>query len=776
MPLAVTFRVLDDDGEDHAIGRVVWDGEAATADPPGHRFLADWATTVAAQPDPAAALRELPRMYRTAYRRAELTEDAAVESRLALEVVAPAFASAVLVDDVDTVTVTEGYTGRITDKLGRSRCYQNGRPVECHKAPDDSAHADRRRRARDVLADPSKATKADLAALADALKGMTVAEIRALQKTFMGRFGSQVKPERVNALVAWAKGQAGAARGDGPAERAPGADVLPGGDAPLGELDTPTLKARHDVLVQRVDDLKRQLIAANNAGRKRDAADLMDATRRATNERQSAEYELYGVPGGVNEPRRGGRPDVGAAAVDPQVNKSAADLPEPPETKISTVADDLSDYVRQKIDPSFADHAGAIADAMRRQAAMPPDALDSHLAAAARSARRAKGITPDVIEDVAAALNRLRGHETDRSDRRARLDAAAQREADIQRAAVDPAAAATPAQKDYADAYHRLKAHVEGGGEIQFANPVSGKVERWTVGTFAFDPQTGVIRIPQSLRSRKMVTLPPSQVVQMASMLPRRPEDKPPPPEVLKDYPALAPAPAPADAGGGSSGPGGLIPPADPAALGPRAVRSLQTWRDESKPLADRIDRLADLDTTVFDPLHRAGLLTTQNGFAGNNEVFRHLLGTLKDWDGSDRSAGARRMADQQLQTHEKKAGEYAAALRGLADRGVTFTDHGAAVGPDQLRAAADLYAAEAPKAVAAVRAHMDAPPPAATAPGAVELAKRLDADEVRRYGRYARGNMPDMAFVVARGAARRLGLPVEDVAAAMAHAARGTR
>jgi hypothetical protein len=73
--LTVTFRGLDDEGEDHVLGTVTWDGAKAAADPSGHRFLEDWAETIRQQPDPAAAMRTLPQMYATAYRRAELTED-----------------------------------------------------------------------------------------------------------------------------------------------------------------------------------------------------------------------------------------------------------------------------------------------------------------------------------------------------------------------------------------------------------------------------------------------------------------------------------------------------------------------------------------------------------------------------------------------------------------------------------------------------------------------------------------------------------------------------
>lgn len=74
MTLTATFRALDDDAEDHVIGTVTWDGTAATAAPPGHEFLKGVAAAVRVWPDPAAAMRELPLLYKSAYLRAELAE------------------------------------------------------------------------------------------------------------------------------------------------------------------------------------------------------------------------------------------------------------------------------------------------------------------------------------------------------------------------------------------------------------------------------------------------------------------------------------------------------------------------------------------------------------------------------------------------------------------------------------------------------------------------------------------------------------------------------
>lgn len=72
--LTVTFRAADEHGDDHVLGAVTWDGAAAAADPPGNEFLARVARSVAAWPDPAAAVRELPFLYKSAYLRAAVTE------------------------------------------------------------------------------------------------------------------------------------------------------------------------------------------------------------------------------------------------------------------------------------------------------------------------------------------------------------------------------------------------------------------------------------------------------------------------------------------------------------------------------------------------------------------------------------------------------------------------------------------------------------------------------------------------------------------------------
>jgi hypothetical protein len=98
-----------------------------------------------------------------------------------------------------------------------------------------------------------------------------------------------------------------------PAESFSEAD-LPGGDVSLKNLDTPTLERRYEAVKQSLEDAKQRLIAANNAGDKRLATDIMlGDVRKITAERGAVENELFGMQGGVREGRRGGRTDRGQA-------------------------------------------------------------------------------------------------------------------------------------------------------------------------------------------------------------------------------------------------------------------------------------------------------------------------------------------------------------------------------------------------------------------------------------------------------------------------------
>lgn len=74
--MQATFYTVDDDMNDIEIGTVDWDGTKATPSSP-QGFLADVAKSVQNWSDPAGAMRELPKLYKSAYLRAAVKDDAA---------------------------------------------------------------------------------------------------------------------------------------------------------------------------------------------------------------------------------------------------------------------------------------------------------------------------------------------------------------------------------------------------------------------------------------------------------------------------------------------------------------------------------------------------------------------------------------------------------------------------------------------------------------------------------------------------------------------------
>lgn len=95
------------------------------------------------------------------------------------------------------------FSGRITDALGRARCYTNGKQVPCHSLPDTQL----RRTAREMLKNPGGLTTAKLRALDGFLKGLTAEELRQLQSQFEVKHrGPRLKADRVSALLAYARG------------------------------------------------------------------------------------------------------------------------------------------------------------------------------------------------------------------------------------------------------------------------------------------------------------------------------------------------------------------------------------------------------------------------------------------------------------------------------------------------------------------------------------------------------------------------------------------
>lgn len=97
------------------------------------------------------------------------------------------------------------FTGRIADKLGRARCYKDGKPVPCHTLDDADSVAATRANARRILTDPASATPEDLLDLYKTMRGLTVPELKQVQAEFSIKHKGRLKPARVDALVGYAR-------------------------------------------------------------------------------------------------------------------------------------------------------------------------------------------------------------------------------------------------------------------------------------------------------------------------------------------------------------------------------------------------------------------------------------------------------------------------------------------------------------------------------------------------------------------------------------------
>jgi hypothetical protein len=123
----------------------------------------------------------------------------------------------------------------------------------------------------------------------------------------------------------------------------------------------------------------------------------------------------------------------------------------------------------------------------------------------------------------------------------------------------------------------------------------------------------------------------------------------------------------------------------------PTVARSIGTFRSRSLPLRERTQRLADLDTTVLDPVSIAGDLDVGGG---NNEMLRNIAGA------ANASKSHYQDPKAHLESIDKRLDVYAAALRKAADKGKTYDGYAQKITPDALRAAADVYQREGKQAV----------------------------------------------------------------------------
>lgn len=72
--ITATFHALDENSEDAPLGSVVWDGTKATPSRADVSLLVSVAKSVNEYHDPEAAMRELPKLFGSAYLRAQIQE------------------------------------------------------------------------------------------------------------------------------------------------------------------------------------------------------------------------------------------------------------------------------------------------------------------------------------------------------------------------------------------------------------------------------------------------------------------------------------------------------------------------------------------------------------------------------------------------------------------------------------------------------------------------------------------------------------------------------
>lgn len=208
-------------------GRAAWSGgklHAEGAAPPWVAKLAE----LASDPDPETA------EFKTAVFLAALTAGSDPDAALELAENPPKSATAAAVRKF----AESGFTGTITDSIGRRRSYVNGKPVRSrqqptgpkqrvkvtdsrgvdryvHKRTDagkpaartEAEHVDHVAKVRETFAKPGGVKLEHLPELADSLSKMTAAEIGEVAKA-IGAKGGKLKADRIRNLIEHAKGAA----------------------------------------------------------------------------------------------------------------------------------------------------------------------------------------------------------------------------------------------------------------------------------------------------------------------------------------------------------------------------------------------------------------------------------------------------------------------------------------------------------------------------------------------------------------------------------------
>lgn len=180
----------------------------------------------------------------------------------------------------------------------------------------------------------------------------------------------------------------------------------------------------------------------------------------------------------------------------------------------------LRAYITENVQPQYRD---IVMQAAERQAGMTYDEQERHLAPIEKRAKKVKEKDPDylsvIAESVAGAMIRGTNNKIDGERKAAEGKAWRDRIAHVRRGVFDPAAT-DPKQKEYGDAFRRLRTYLLGGGEFKHNNMVRGRVQILNQHSFRFDEATGTAERRQSSRSTKYDVMHPHEVIELAGALP----------------------------------------------------------------------------------------------------------------------------------------------------------------------------------------------------------------------------------------------------------------
>lgn len=133
---------------------------------------------------------------------------------------------------------------------------------------------------------------------------------------------------------------------------------------------------------------------------------------------------------------------------------------------------------------------------------------------------------------------------------------------------------------------------------------------------------------------------------------------------------------------------------------------SVSVFLDKSKPLGDRLNHLADLDTAVMDAAYNSGLLQEAQ-VPRNNEFLRAAHNAFREWEDGLKSPEDKRRLAAKLDAVQLDMEKAAAGMRKWQKEGKSLEGY---LGPIDLTAAATLYDTLGEEAMNEVRAAVGLP------------------------------------------------------------------